>query len=228
MRTAALLQSTRLGRKTVEQQVAEFGAMANARLEPAFRQASVAYPPERLTLVALKSERVLELYASPASGPCRLIKTYPILAASGTIGPKLREGDGQVPEGIYRIESLNPNSLYHLSLRLDYPNDFDRARARQEGRRDLGGDIMIHGGAASVGCLAMGDEASEDLFVLVARVGLPNVVVIIAPVDLRVRNLPAHVEPLPRWMDQLYANIKTALRAYPVSPVEARYQSGST
>ena len=69
---------------------------------------------------------------------------YPILAASGVLGPKLREGDKQVPEGIYGAEALNPNSKFHLSIRLNYPNTFDRRMAQSDGRTQLGGDIMIH------------------------------------------------------------------------------------
>ena len=75
------------------------------------------------------------------------------------------EGDKQVPEGFYRIELLNPNSRYHLSLRVNYPNADDIERARED-RRDLlnlGGDIMIHGGAESIGCIAIGNPAIEHL-----------------------------------------------------------------
>ena len=68
---------------------------------------------------------------------------YPIRAASGALGPKLREGDRQVPEGVYDIESLNPNSRFHVALRVGYPNAFDRQMAGREGRTALGGDIMI-------------------------------------------------------------------------------------
>ncbi|MFN2508264.1 MAG: hypothetical protein ABR589_05780, partial [Chthoniobacterales bacterium] len=88
-------------------------------------------------------------------------------------------------EGIYRVEGLNPNSRFHLSLRLDYPNGFDRARALAEGRTKLGGQIMIHGDIVSKGCFAMGDPASEDLFVLAALTGIANVRVILTPVDFR-------------------------------------------
>ena len=79
------------------------------------------------------------------------------------LGPKLREGDRQVPEGVYTIANMNPNSISHLSLALSYPNDFDRARAAEDGRADntLGGSIMIHGGSGSIGCMAVGDEAAE-------------------------------------------------------------------
>src|SRR5690606_4961 len=101
-------------------------------------------------------------------GVLRFVRALPVLAASGRVGPKLQYGDYQVPEGFYRIEALNPNSRFHLALRVNYPNAFDRAEAAREGRTHLGGDIMIHGSNASVGCLAMGDVVSEDLFVLAA------------------------------------------------------------
>ena len=70
---------------------------------------------------------------------------------------KLKEGDGQVPEGIYHIDSLNPNSMFHLSIRLDYPNSFDKQQGKIDGRKELGSDIMIHGNTCSSGCLAIGD-----------------------------------------------------------------------
>jgi len=71
------------------------------------------------------------------------VADYRITAASGTAGPKLREGDRQVPEGIYRIVGLNPNSRYHLSMKLDYPNAFDRHQAARDGRARPGSDIFI-------------------------------------------------------------------------------------
>jgi murein L,D-transpeptidase YafK len=119
------------------------------------------------------------------SGQVVFIHSYSVLAASGHNGPKLREGDRQVPEGFYRITSLNPNSSYHLSIKLNYPNAFDQQHADEEGRDHLGGDIFIHGKAASIGCLAMGDPAIEELFVMVEKVGRSNVQVIIAPHDPR-------------------------------------------
>jgi murein L,D-transpeptidase YafK len=144
-----------------------------------------------------------------------LIKTYPVLAASGAAGPKLREGDNQVPEGLYRISLLNPNSRFHLSLRVNYPNEFDRNMAALDGRTRLGGDIMIHGNAVSIGCLAIGDEGAEDLFVLAARTRLEHLNVIIAPLDLRRRKAPAKNEKTPRWVEQLYGNIRDEINNYP-------------
>lgn len=130
----------------------------------------------------------------------------------------MRQGDGQVPEGIYRIESLNPNSLCHLSLRVGYPNDFDRRQAQRDGRTELGGDIMIHGGWESSGCLAMGDKAAEDLFVLAARTGIDNIVLILCPVDFRRRDLP-YSGSQPAWVQALYTDIREALKSFPETAV---------
>jgi murein L,D-transpeptidase YafK len=133
----------------------------------------------------------------------------------------LKEGDSQVPEGIYKIDSLNPNSLYHLALRVGYPNEWDQEQARKDGRKDLGGDIMIHGGGGSCGCLAMGDEVAEDLFVLAARTGVENIRLVISPVDFRVQNLPAQTPAVPFWTGQLYSSIKSELSQLP-EPKEIR------
>lgn len=200
--------------KSVDDRIAQYGGAVQARLAPLFAAAGVPYPPSRVTLIGLKTERELQLYAAGTNGAYRFIRRYPILAASGVLGPKLREGDMQVPEGLYRIESLNPNSRFHLSLRINYPNADDRAQAEKEGRRNLGGDIMIHGNAVSIGCLAMGDSAAEELFVLVARTGLRNTQVILSPVDFRSRQLPARKTDAPPWVDALYGSIRNALSQY--------------
>ena len=171
-------------------------------------------PPSKVTLIGLKEERELQLYAAGTNGQYRLIQSYPILAASGKLGPKLREGDQQVPEGLYRIESLNPNSHFHLSLRVNYPNEYDRAQAKVEGRKNLGGDIMIHGNAVSIGCLAMGDSAAEELFVLAARTGLRNINVILSPVDFRDGKIAKTSGNTPQWLEGLYETIKTELSKY--------------
>jgi hypothetical protein len=199
------------GEKTVADRLAEFGSVVHSRLQPRFGEVGVAYPPKKLILVGLKQERQLELWVSDNAHDFRFLKTYPILAASGTSGPKLKEGDRQVPEGLYKIESLNPNSRFHLALRVNYPNDLDKEYGRLEGRTSLGGDIMIHGGAASIGCLAMGDPAAEDLFVLAAETGIKNITVILAPVDFRVRDLFPDSAPSPSWTPELYSEIRKAL-----------------
>lgn len=198
-------------RKTVADRLAQYGPPANARLLPFFAKAGVSYPPAQLSLVGIKKEKVLEVYAAGADSPLKFIRRYPIVCASGRLGPKLQAGDLQVPEGIYTIESLNPNSLYHLALRVGYPNDFDRRMADDDGRKDLGGDIMIHGSNGSVGCLAMGDEASEDLFVLAAQIGIEKIRVILSPVDFR-KEYTTTLPATPQWVAGLYSHLRDELR----------------
>jgi murein L,D-transpeptidase YafK len=217
---ALLLMATYLGKaatkKTVEERVHQYGPAARARLASHFKQAAVAYPPTKLVLVGIKAERRLELYAPGADGKLRFLRDYLVLGASGELGPKLREGDRQVPEGIYAIELLNPNSRFHLSLRVGYPNAFDRAKGQLDARAQLGGDIMIHGSNVSIGCLAMGDEAAEDLFVLAADTGLKNLSVILTPVDFRRgKTVPKEIK-LPAWASELYAQIQARLATVPL------------
>lgn len=206
---------TRLrGRATVEQRLAELGPRVRNTLIAQCGEMGVPYPPARLTLLVLKQEGVLQVYAPTATGGTQCIAIYPILGASGSLGPKLREGDRQVPEGLYRIVSLNPNSQFHLSMELDYPNELDRQAAAADGRANLGGDIFIHGGDASVGCVAMGDAVAELLFVGVADAGLENVEVLIAPLDLRLNELPDNLRGA--WRDSLYNQIAERMALLPV------------
>jgi murein L,D-transpeptidase YafK len=210
--------------KTIDDRLAEFGDAVRTRFAPRFETAGVPYPPARVTFIAIKQNRVLQVYAAGADGAFRFICSYPVVAASGELGPKLKEGDRQVPEGIYRVRELNPNSLYHLSLWLNYPNEFDLARAAEDGRTEPGSEIMIHGGDGSRGCLAMGDEVAEDLFVLAAITGIENVTVVITPVDFRARDFAAP-EGTPPWTGDLYERIARELRLYPAAPAADQVSS---
>lgn len=205
---------TRLrGRATVEDRLTELNPRVRDLLGAQCDEMGVSYPPSRLVLVVLKHEGVLQVYGPNQADAMQCIAVYRILGASGELGPKLREGDRQVPEGLYRVVSLNPNSQYHLSMELDYPNEFDRQVAAREGRTNLGGDIFIHGSDASVGCLAMGDAAIEELFVLAADVGLDSIEIVIAPLDLRESQLPDHL--CGGWRDDLYALLRARLAELP-------------
>jgi murein L,D-transpeptidase YafK len=199
---------------TIGDRYDQYHQKVETRLHPYFEQAGMPYPPDHLILVAIKQEKLLQIYAVSGT-KLKLVRTYPILAASGTAGPKLQEGDRQVPEGVYSIEKLNPNSAYHLALRVGYPNQFDLAQSAADGRTDLGGDIMIHGSNKSAGCLAMGDENIEDIFVLSAEVGAPQIKLIITPVDFRTTDqLPADTKIYP-WSNTLYTHIKQELASLP-------------
>lgn len=166
-----------------------------------------------LTLIGLKEERLLEAWAHPEDGEPELIRTYPFTAYSGKLGPKLREGDLQIPEGIYRVEYLNPNSSYHLSIKIDYPNAFDREKGAIDGRESLGGEIFLHGRAVTIGCIPIGDEAIEDLFLIVSQVGTGQTEVIITPFDFRIREDRPEIEAV-EWEGELYEKITEALEPF--------------
>lgn len=203
------------GERTVSDILAFYGPQAEDRLRPYFQAAALPYPPTALTLLGFKTEKRLEVWGQ-AQEKWVFVRSYEIQAASGVAGPKLREGDYQVPEGFYRIEALNPNSQFHLSMKIDYPNIFDRQQAIREGRKRLGGDIFLHGQAVSTGCLAMGNQAIEELFVLVVRVGIDNVNVLIAPYDLR-QHGPQWRNVLRPWVAALYAELRQELEKYSLS-----------
>jgi murein L,D-transpeptidase YafK len=201
---------------TVESRLKQFGDSAQSRLLPDFHRANAQWPGNQVILVAFKDSKVLSLYSADNSDHVHHVKTYPILGASGGIGPKLREGDHQVPEGVYKIESLNPNSRFHVSLRINYPNTLDLQHAAEERRDRPGSDIMIHGGSASVGCLAMGDQVAEELFTLAASVGIENMEVLLCPTDFRINPAPPWLPTNPPWISAVYAQLETRLKSLPL------------
>jgi murein L,D-transpeptidase YafK len=135
---------------------------AQPRLEELFKNAGLTYPPRRIFLRLFKLEAECELWAAnQANGQLTKIKTYAICATSGELGPKRREGDGQVPEGFYRISAFNPWSNFHLSLKIDYPNASDRILSD---RRRPGGDIFIHGSCVTIGCIPLRDDPIEEIY----------------------------------------------------------------
>lgn len=129
-----------------------------------FTRRGLPYPAPVIHLRAFKREAKLELWAGQRRHPLHLIRTYPICASSGNLGPKRRQGDLQVPEGFYRINLLNPRSKFHRSMRVSYPNRSDRLLGR---RGYLGGQIMIHGGCATIGCIPIRNKPAEQLFNIV-------------------------------------------------------------
>ena len=110
-----------------------------------------------------KEESELEVWKMRDDGRFYHLKTFPICNWSGQLGPKLREGDRQSPEGFYTIakEQMNPNSQYYLAFNLGYPNPFDKSNRR------TGDALMVHGGCGSSGCYAMTDALMEELYALV-------------------------------------------------------------
>ena len=109
-----------------------------------------------------KEENELEIWKAKDDGRFHHFKTYPICTWSGKLGPKFKQGDKQAPEGFYKVSAklMNPNSKYHLSFNLGFPNAFDKAHKR------TGDFIMVHGDCRSAGCYAMTDALIEDIYAM--------------------------------------------------------------
>ena len=167
-----------------------------------------------ITLIGIKQDKVLELWIKRANRlSFDFIRSYGFTASSGYLGPKLKEGDRQIPEGIYGIQYLNPNSSYYLSIKLDYPNAFDRAKAGAEERTNLGGDIFIHGKSATIGCIPIGDQGIEELFYLISRAGKEKVLVLLSPIDFRLAARPVLPDEI-SWYPELCRAISERLAPY--------------
>jgi murein L,D-transpeptidase YafK len=130
-------------------------------LQARFVEAGVPFPSTRIFIRVFKRERVLELWGRADGGHYQLVRTYRVCAASGRLGPKRRLGDEQVPEGFYRVTSMSPWTRFHAALGLDYPNASDRILGY---RPALGSAILIHGKCVSIGCIAIQDGPSGELF----------------------------------------------------------------
>lgn len=121
-----------------------------------------------LYLRVFKLEKELEIWITNTEDQKYiLLKTIPICASSGDLGPKRKEGDGQVPEGFYEINAFNPNSNYNLALKVSYPNASDKIKGVSN---RLGGDIMIHGECVTIGCIPLQNDPIRDVYVLAVEV----------------------------------------------------------
>ena len=132
-----------------------------ATVKAMLAERGLSWPPRQVFLRGYKKENVLEVWASNSRrGPLTHVVTYEICYASGGPGPKTRQGDGQVPEGFYRLDYYKRNSDYFLAMRINYPNRRDRKLGH------TGSAILIHGSCVSIGCLSMSDERIQELWLL--------------------------------------------------------------
>ncbi len=133
-----------------------------------FEKQNLVWPPVEMYVRSFKYDRQLEIWVkSDSKEPFKLFKTYKVCMQSGTMGPKRMEGDYQVPEGFYYINEFNPNSAYHLSLGLNYPNASDKILS--DGQRP-GSNIYIHGNCVSTGCIPISDVPMEEVFIIASAV----------------------------------------------------------
>ena len=133
-----------------------------------FEAQQLTWPPEAMYVRSFKYDRQLEVWVKGnTKDPFKLFKTYKVCMQSGTMGPKRMEGDYQVPEGFYQINEFNPNSNFHLSLGLNYPNASDKILS--DSLRP-GSAIYIHGNCVSTGCIPISDKPMEELYIIASNV----------------------------------------------------------
>lgn len=199
------------GKETIESTISKIEPAVWKRLETNLALAGYKMEyPKQITLAAFKETRTLQVYSKDSTG-IKLIKEYPFTAYVGELGPKLKNGDKQIPEGIYEVEYLNPNSSYYLSIKINYPNQFDKSKTIFSNYSDMGGDIFIHGKSATIGCIPIGDEAIEEVFLLTSKAIKNKVKVIISPRDFRSNPDYPEIEGID-WETELYDLISKELK----------------
>lgn len=201
-------------KQSVESISKKYSSKVEISLKDAFDKINIDSTDFEMGILAFKKEQILEVVVRKnKTENWKLLKMYPFTAFSGKIGPKLKNGDKQIPEGIYQMEYLNPNSKYHLSIKVSYPNAFDKEKAKQDGRTDLGGDIMIHGKRVTIGCIPVGDKNIEEIFILATKTKNKHFPIIIAPHDFRTNKTFPKIEAI-SWENELYENISKELNKY--------------
>ncbi|MGH2340574.1 L,D-transpeptidase family protein [Segnochrobactraceae bacterium EtOH-i3] len=141
------------------------GAKASAPLSPSMKAKIVSLgmtEQDPIVVRIYKQENTLEVWKRTRAGRYAKLQTYEICRWSGDLGPKVKEGDRQAPEGFYTITPglMNPNSNYHLSFNLGFPNAYDRSLGR------TGSFLMVHGACSSRGCYAMTDPQIQEIYAL--------------------------------------------------------------
>lgn len=201
-------------KQTIESVVEKYISKVKASLKKDFKKNNLSLDDFEMGILTFKKEQLLEIYVRKnETENWKLLKKYNFTAFSGEIGPKLNNGDNQIPEGIYQMEYLNPNSRFHLSIKVSYPNSFDLEKAKLDKRTDLGGDIMIHGKSATIGCIPVGDKNIEEIFILATKAKNKNFPIIIAPHDFRTNKTFPEIVGI-SWDNELYKKISDELNNF--------------
>ena len=129
-----------------------------------FKLKSLTYDGFHLFIRAFKKEEKLEVWImEKGKDEFILLQTYSFCASSGILGPKRKEGDSQIPEGIYYLNHFNPLSNFYLSLGVNYPNASDKILSD---KKHPGGDIYIHGNCVTIGCIPLTDDKIKEVYIL--------------------------------------------------------------
>lgn len=129
-----------------------------------FARREISYRNFQLFIRAFKKEKLLEVWVKESMADhYKLLSTYNFCATSGDLGPKRKEGDLKIPEGVYTINHFNPQSNFHLSLGINYPNASDKILGDQA---HPGGAIYLHGNCVTIGCIPLTDDKIKELYIL--------------------------------------------------------------
>jgi len=159
--TGSKLQADFLADQMKYQRVRTAISEKEAVVKEKLNSENIKFNELEIIITVFKQEKLLEIYAKNKSDiEYKKVVSYEICQSSGELGPKRKEGDGQVPEGFYFIEKFNPVSNFYLSLGINYPNESDR----KIGTGRLGGDIFIHGNCVTIGCVPMTDEIIKEIY----------------------------------------------------------------
>ncbi|WP_316800066.1 murein L,D-transpeptidase family protein [Pedobacter frigidisoli] len=180
---------------------------------------------------AYKSEGKLEIWLKGKTDKkYSLFRTYDFCAHSGTLGPKVMEGDKQTPEGFYYINAFNPMSSFHLSLGINYPNSVDLERTGKDIKP--GNDIYIHGNCVTVGCIPLTDEKIKEVYIMAVEArnaGQERIAVNIYPFKMTSENLAKYAAQYPaqlsfwKTLQKGYVAFETNRNIPDIKEVKGRY-----
>ncbi len=162
-----------------------------------FKAAGISYKGFSLFIRAFKSERVVEAWVKADQDKYQRLVTFAFCTSSGNLGPKRKEGDLQIPEGIYTLNHFNPLSNFHLSLGVSYPNSSDKILSD---KKHPGGAIFIHGNCVTIGCIPITDDKIKELYILAVEArnnGQQNIPIHIYPSHLDEKGFSALTEEHP-------------------------------
>jgi murein L,D-transpeptidase YafK len=183
-----------------------------------FARKEISYKNFQLFLRAFKKERLLEVWVKEStSDHYVLLSTYDFCATSGDLGPKRKEGDLQIPEGVYTINHFNPQSNFHLSLGINYPNASDKLLGDQV---HPGGEIYLHGNCVTIGCIPLTDDKIKELYVLAVEArnnGQEKIPVHIFPAKITTGQLNALKQDYPASTVAFWENLKVVYDDFELS-----------
>jgi len=185
--------------------------LKSRKITQQFTKAGIDETNYEMFVQVFKLEQNVQVWARErgSNDEFKPVSRYAFCVISGELGPKRKEGDLQIPEGLYHINRFNPKSNYYLSLGLNYPNASDLILSDKE---QPGSDIFIHGGCVTIGCISIGDSWAGEIYIIAEnakKLGQSKVPVYIFPYDMNEKKHTEFVGKHPHHK-KFWDNLKTA------------------